>query len=82
MEDVIYLLGIICSLSLSKWTILWGLFSIIALQESKVRRILGTKTAKLLQVRELYGNVITSRKGKFNFQEEYQKTQASQPMVC
>ncbi|KAM7530330.1 hypothetical protein LguiB_033740 [Lonicera macranthoides] len=50
-------------------------------QESNVHRRLGTKTAKLLQVRELYGNVITSRKGKFNFQEEYQKTRASKPMI-
>ncbi|XAR56192.1 hypothetical protein NMG60_11036573 [Bertholletia excelsa] len=39
------------------------------------------KTAKLLQVRELCGNVITSHKRKCNFQEEYQKIQASQPMV-
>ncbi|KAK3023864.1 hypothetical protein RJ639_043995 [Escallonia herrerae] len=39
------------------------------------------KTAKLLQARELYGNVITSGKGRFSFQEEYLKLQASQPMI-
>ncbi|KAL6992112.1 hypothetical protein U1Q18_010219, partial [Sarracenia purpurea var. burkii] len=42
---------------------------------------LGTKTVKLLQVRELYGNIITSSKGKCNFQEEYLKILAPQPVM-
>ncbi|KAL2524694.1 Transducin/WD40 repeat-like superfamily protein [Abeliophyllum distichum] len=36
---------------------------------------------KLLQARELCGNVISSRKGKLNFQMEYQKRQASEPLI-
>ncbi|KAA8537168.1 hypothetical protein F0562_029605 [Nyssa sinensis] len=48
--------------------------------ESLCRRM-GIKASKLLQARELYGNVITSSKGKCNFQEEYQKMQASLPMI-
>ncbi|KAL6206226.1 hypothetical protein ACLB2K_023475 [Fragaria x ananassa] len=39
------------------------------------------KTTKLLQARELYGNVIASGKGRCNFMEEYQKAQASHPVV-
>ncbi|XP_052203220.1 uncharacterized protein LOC127808690 isoform X2 [Diospyros lotus] len=50
------------------------------LSNNSSRRI-KIKAAKLLQDRELYGNVITSRKGKCNFQEEYHKMQASQPLV-
>lgn len=41
----------------------------------------GRRPTKLLQARELSGNVIASGKGKFNFQEEYQKAQVCQPMV-
>ena len=40
------------------------------------------RTSKLLQGRELYGNVISSNKGKCNFEEEFRKTQASRPNVC
>lgn len=40
-------------------------------QASNARKGLGRTTAKLLQIRELYGNVITSTKGKYNFREEY-----------
>ncbi|XP_059654087.1 uncharacterized protein LOC132300849 [Cornus florida] len=50
-------------------------------QANNPNRRMVIKTAKLLQMRELYGNVITSRKGKCNFQEEYQKIQASHPMI-
>uniref|UniRef100_A0A5B7BJG7 Uncharacterized protein n=1 Tax=Davidia involucrata TaxID=16924 RepID=A0A5B7BJG7_DAVIN len=50
-------------------------------QAKSLCRRVGIKAAKLLQVRELCGNVITSSKGKCNFQEEYQKMQASQPMI-
>ncbi|CAL5412792.1 unnamed protein product [Camellia sinensis] len=42
---------------------------------------IGIKTAMLLRVRELHGKVITSSKGKCNFQEEYRKTHASKPMI-
>lgn len=48
---------------------------------SKARMRMGIRTERLLQIRELCGNVITSRKGKVNFQEQYQKLQASQPMI-
>ncbi|XP_028091136.1 DDB1- and CUL4-associated factor 4 isoform X1 [Camellia sinensis] len=48
---------------------------------NKPCRRIGIKTAKLLRVRELHGKVITSSKGKCNFQEEYQKTHASKPMI-
>ncbi|KAI8000132.1 DDB1- and CUL4-associated factor 4 [Camellia lanceoleosa] len=47
---------------------------------NKPCRRIGIKTAKLLRVRELHGKVITSSKGKCNFQEEYRKTHASKPM--
>ncbi|KAH6756886.1 hypothetical protein C2S53_006688, partial [Perilla frutescens var. hirtella] len=36
---------------------------------------------KLLQARELWGNVIFSRNEKFNFQSVYQKCHASQPTI-
>ncbi|XP_047974672.1 DDB1- and CUL4-associated factor 4 isoform X2 [Salvia hispanica] len=36
---------------------------------------------KLIQSRELWGNVIFYRKEKFNFQSFYQKCHASQPMI-
>ncbi|GAA0148185.1 hypothetical protein LIER_36666 [Lithospermum erythrorhizon] len=36
---------------------------------------------ELLQVREVCGNVIASRKGKINFQMEYEKRRASQPLI-
>ena len=38
--------------------------------------------SKILQFRELCGNIIPSRKGKFNFQTTCQNKQASQPLVC
>ncbi|GMY35078.1 ddb1- and cul4-associated factor 4 [Fagus crenata] len=41
----------------------------------------GIRASKLLQVRELYGNVIPFRKGKCNIKEEIQKMQVSQPVV-
>lgn len=39
------------------------------------------RTFKLLQARELYGNVIVSSKGRFNFKEEFRKAQATHPVV-
>ncbi|GMH25938.1 hypothetical protein Nepgr_027781 [Nepenthes gracilis] len=39
------------------------------------------RNAKLLQDRELYGNIISTRKRKGSFQEEYMKTLVSRPMV-
>ncbi|CAK9187552.1 unnamed protein product [Ilex paraguariensis] len=42
---------------------------------------MGIKLAKLLQIRELYGNVIVSSRGKLNFQEQYRKIQTSQPLI-
>ncbi|KAJ4702743.1 DDB1- and CUL4-associated factor 4-like [Melia azedarach] len=39
------------------------------------------RTSKLLQVRELNGNVLSLTKGKCNFKEEFQKRLVSQPVV-
>lgn len=41
----------------------------------------GVRTSKLLQVREIFGNVISSNEGKRNFKEEFRKTQVSRPKV-
>ncbi|GLT69551.1 hypothetical protein SLA2020_416940 [Shorea laevis] len=41
----------------------------------------GVRASKLLQVRELFGNIIPFSKGKWNFKEEFQKIQISQPVV-
>lgn len=40
-----------------------------------------TKVVKMLHVRELCGNSITTNKKKVNFQEQYQKIQTSKPTV-
>ncbi|GAB4841106.1 hypothetical protein Ancab_021850 [Ancistrocladus abbreviatus] len=52
-------------------------------EPSRVKSILkrGIRTTKLLQDRELYGNIITVRKRKGSFQNEYKKNLASQPVV-
>ncbi|XP_058197752.1 uncharacterized protein LOC131313454 isoform X2 [Rhododendron vialii] len=50
------------------------------LVDKSCRRI-RKKTAKLLQLRELCGDLIPCSRGKCSFQEEYQKIQASQPIV-
>lgn len=42
----------------------------------------GVRAPKLLQFRELYGNVIPFKKRKRNFKEEFWKIQISQPVVC
>eukprot|EP00261_Vitis_vinifera_P035483 XP_019076726.1 PREDICTED: uncharacterized protein LOC100266712 isoform X1 [Vitis vinifera] len=42
---------------------------------------IGIRAAKLLQSRELHGDVIPSKKGKCNFEKEYLKVLASQPLV-
>ncbi|PON42881.1 Guanine nucleotide-binding protein, beta subunit [Parasponia andersonii] len=39
------------------------------------------RTPKLLQARELFGNLISSNKGKCNFKEEFRKKQVSHPKV-
>ncbi|KAH7522813.1 hypothetical protein JRO89_XSUnG0102600 [Xanthoceras sorbifolium] len=39
------------------------------------------RTSKLLQVRELSGNLLSLKKGKCNFKEEFQKRIVSQPTV-
>ncbi|KAF5207562.1 Transducin/WD40 repeat-like superfamily protein [Thalictrum thalictroides] len=49
-------------------------------QQSEPRRK-ETKMANLLQLRELFGKVLSFKRSKYNFQHEYQKTQASQPMI-
>lgn len=39
------------------------------------------RISKLIQARELHGNVITSKKGKHNFMQEYLEFHVSQPVV-
>lgn len=41
-----------------------------------------SKATVLLQFRELYGKMLSFNECKCNFQQEYQKLQASQPTVC
>ncbi|XP_062012233.1 uncharacterized protein LOC133728814 [Rosa rugosa] len=50
-------------------------------QEANKCKLTKVRTSKLLQARELYGNVIASSKGRCNFKEEFQKAQASHPVV-
>ncbi|KAJ0081800.1 hypothetical protein Patl1_11972 [Pistacia atlantica] len=51
-----------------------------SLQPAKSLRT-GERTSKLLQVRELNGNVLSLTKGKRKFKEEFQKKLVSQPVV-
>ncbi|KAJ0018785.1 hypothetical protein Pint_11771 [Pistacia integerrima] len=51
-----------------------------SLQPAKALRT-GERTSKLLQVRELNGNVLSLTKGKRKFKEEFQKKLVSQPVV-
>ncbi|XP_062082889.1 uncharacterized protein LOC133789153 isoform X2 [Humulus lupulus] len=50
-------------------------------KEIKLSRKNEVRTSKLLQVRELFGNLISLNKGKCNFKEEFRKTRASDPKV-
>ncbi|KAF7840268.1 DDB1- and CUL4-associated factor 4 isoform X2 [Senna tora] len=50
-------------------------------QERSPCRRLRKRTSKLLHARELNGNIINSHRWKCNFKEEFQKIQASQPVV-
>ncbi|KAM6595379.1 hypothetical protein CsatA_005903 [Cannabis sativa] len=50
-------------------------------KEIKFSRKNEVRTSKLLHVRELFGNLISSKKGKCNFKEEFRKTRASHPKV-
>ncbi|XP_031093468.1 uncharacterized protein LOC115998127 isoform X2 [Ipomoea triloba] len=52
-----------------------------AAKGKSIYKCMKIKSSKLLQARELCGQLITTRKGKFSFQMEYQKRQASQPMI-
>lgn len=49
--------------------------------QAKVRKELKRTTAKMLLSRELYGRVIISAKGKYNFREECAKRLVSEPTV-
>lgn len=49
--------------------------------QAKVRKEFKRTTAKMLLSRELYGRVIISAKGKYNFREECTKRLLSEPMV-
>lgn len=69
-------------LSWSSCKIFHGIMIFILLQLTKSCRRTQLKTSKLLQFMELHGNTISSSKGKCNFKEEVQKSQASCPMVC
>ncbi|XP_074345157.1 uncharacterized protein LOC141684202 isoform X2 [Apium graveolens] len=48
---------------------------------AKVRKELKRTTTKMLLSRELYGRVIISAKGKYNFREEYTKRLVSEPKI-
>ncbi|KAK1377704.1 hypothetical protein POM88_024448 [Heracleum sosnowskyi] len=50
--------------------------------KEKAYKGLGIANAKMLKMRELYGTVTTSVKGKYNFREEYTKRLVSQPLAC
>ncbi|XP_027089512.1 uncharacterized protein [Coffea arabica] len=54
-----------------------------ALESDQARRTQSwmKSRSKILQFRELCGNIIPSRKGKFNFQTTCQNKQASQPLI-
>ncbi|KAK1368042.1 hypothetical protein POM88_034134 [Heracleum sosnowskyi] len=55
--------------------------SVIEPKQGKSYKGLGISTAKMLQMRELYGNVTTSVKGKYSFREEYTKRLVSEPLI-
>ncbi|KAL8101446.1 hypothetical protein AgCh_033370 [Apium graveolens] len=48
-------------------------------KQAKVRKEVKRTTIKMLLSRELYGRVIISAKGKYNFREEYTKRLVSEP---
>ncbi|KAL8101307.1 uncharacterized protein LOC141686956 isoform X2 [Apium graveolens] len=50
-------------------------------KQAKVRKELKRATTKMLLSRELYGRVIISAKGKYNFREEYTKRLVSEPTI-
>ncbi|CAH9068622.1 unnamed protein product [Cuscuta europaea] len=50
-------------------------------KEKDEHKSLKIRSNTLLQGRELCGQLITNRKGKFSFQMEYQKRRASQPKI-
>ncbi|KAL3833825.1 hypothetical protein ACJIZ3_008561 [Penstemon smallii] len=50
-------------------------------QDEIQRRCIRMRQDKLLQARELNGNIISCRKGKLSFQSEYQKRRASEPLI-
>ncbi|KAL8101461.1 hypothetical protein AgCh_033385 [Apium graveolens] len=50
-------------------------------KQAKVRKELKRTTTKMLLSRELYGRVIISAKGKYNFREEYTKRLVSEPKI-
>lgn len=51
-------------------------------QETKLCKTSGFRTSKLLNARELDGDLIACNRGKRNFKEEFWKIQASKPVVC
>ncbi|KAJ4975214.1 hypothetical protein NE237_000320 [Protea cynaroides] len=53
----------------------------LASEKLSIGRRKGITIAKLIHAREVYGKVLTFNKKKCNFQQEYEKIQASKPMV-
>lgn len=58
------------------------LVRLILSQEMDLCWVTYVRASKLLQIRELYGNVILFKNRKRNFKEEFRKIQVSQPAVC
>ncbi|KAL1830741.1 hypothetical protein ACET3Z_000392 [Daucus carota] len=50
-------------------------------EQSMIRKVYRRATAKMLLSRELYGHVIISAKGKYNFREECTKGLVSEPTI-
>lgn len=50
--------------------------------QAKAYKGLGVAAVKMVQTRELCGNITTSVKGKYNFKEEYINRVVSEPAVC
>lgn len=56
-------------------------FTSILLQETNLGPHTRASTSRLLYLRELNGNAFNFDQGRLNFQEEFHKLQASQPVV-
>ncbi|KAK4399574.1 hypothetical protein Sango_1432900 [Sesamum angolense] len=74
----VLLLNLLVSFSFSSWGL--GKFSNL-FQADGLCQSIKVRQQQLLQARELFGDVISSRKRKLSFQAEYEKKHASQPLI-